>query len=32
PQVCVFAPVCGSAFAMEMNGDVYNCDHFVYPQ
>lgn len=31
-QVCVFSPVCGSAFAMEMNGDVYNCDHFVYPQ
>lgn len=32
PQVCVFASTCGSAFAMEMNGDVYNCDHFVYPQ
>ncbi|HAT2609447.1 TPA: anaerobic sulfatase maturase [Kluyvera intermedia] len=32
PQVCVFAPTCGSAFAMEMNGDVYNCDHYVYPQ
>lgn len=32
PQVCVFAPTCGSAFALEMNGDVYNCDHFVYPQ
>ena len=32
PQVCVFSPTCGSAFAMEMNGDLYNCDHFVYPQ
>ncbi|HGY1191948.1 anaerobic sulfatase maturase [Citrobacter sp. Cb008] len=32
PHVCVFSPTCGSAFAMEMNGDVYNCDHFVYPQ
>lgn len=32
PQVCVFAPECGSAFAMEMNGDVYNCDHFVHPE
>lgn len=32
PQVCVFAPTCGSTFAMEMNGDVYSCDHFVYPQ
>jgi len=32
PQVCIFAPQCGSAFAMEMNGDIYNCDHFVYPE
>jgi len=30
PQVCIFAPRCGSAFALEMNGDVYNCDHYVY--
>lgn len=31
PQVCVFAPTCGSAFAMEMNGDIYQCDHYVSP-
>ncbi|MET3066030.1 anaerobic sulfatase maturase [Atlantibacter hermannii] len=28
---CVFAPSCGSAFALEMNGDLYQCDHFVTP-
>jgi uncharacterized protein len=27
----VFAPTCGSALAVEHNGDVYSCDHFVYP-
>jgi uncharacterized protein len=32
PQsLCVFAPTCGSALAIEHNGDVYSCDHFVYP-
>jgi uncharacterized protein len=32
PQsLCVFAPKCGSALAVEHNGDVYSCDHFVYP-
>jgi uncharacterized protein len=32
PQsLCVFAPTCGSALAVEHNGDVYSCDHFVYP-
>jgi len=31
PQsLCVFAPTCGSALAMEHNGDLYSCDHFVY--
>ncbi|WP_312982820.1 anaerobic sulfatase maturase [Atlantibacter sp.] len=29
---CVFAPTCGSAFALELNGDLYQCDHFVSPQ
>lgn len=33
PQsLCVFAPTCGSAMAMEHNGDLYSCDHFVYPR
>lgn len=31
-QICVFSPQCGSAFALEANGDVYSCDHYVYPE
>jgi uncharacterized protein len=31
-SLCVFAETCGSALAMEHNGDVYSCDHYVYPQ
>ncbi len=31
-SLCVFAEKCGSALAMEHNGDVYSCDHYVYPQ
>ena len=31
-SLCVFKPTCGSALAMEHNGDVYSCDHFVYPE
>lgn len=30
-SLCVFARTCGSALAMEHNGDLYSCDHFVYP-
>ncbi len=29
--LCVFAETCGQALAMEHNGDLYACDHFVYP-
>lgn len=29
---CVVAPTCGSAIVLEHNGDVYSCDHFVYPE
>ncbi len=29
--LCVFGETCGSALAMEHNGDVYSCDHYVYP-
>lgn len=32
PSLCVFARKCGAALAMEHNGDVYSCDHFVYPE
>ena len=32
PQsLCVFKPTCGSALVLEHNGDLYSCDHFVYP-
>lgn len=30
--LCVFAPTCGNAGALEYNGDLYSCDHYVYPQ
>jgi uncharacterized protein len=32
PSLCVFRRTCGSALAMEHTGDVYSCDHFVYPE
>jgi uncharacterized protein len=32
PSLCVFRPTCGGAMAMEHNGDLYSCDHFVYPE
>ena len=31
PPLCVFAPTCGGAVALEHNGDVYSCDHYVEP-
>ena len=31
-SLCVFAEQCGGALAMEHNGDVYSCDHYVYPR
>ena len=31
-SLCVFAEKCGGALAMEHNGDVYSCDHYVYPR
>ncbi len=30
--VCSMNETCGDALVVEHNGDVYNCDHFVYPQ
>lgn len=32
PGVCVFSEKCGRALAVEHNGDVYSCDHYVYPR
>lgn len=30
--LCVFREVCGAALAIEHNGDLYSCDHYVYPE
>lgn len=30
--VCLFSENCGRALVLEHNGDVYSCDHFVYPE
>ncbi len=30
--LCVFSKTCGNALALEHNGDVYACDHFVLPR
>ncbi len=32
PSLCVFRETCGAALAIEHNGDLYSCDHFVYPE
>ena len=31
-HLCIHAPTCGYGPAMESNGDVYACDHFVEPR
>ncbi|MBM3264371.1 MAG: anaerobic sulfatase maturase [candidate division Zixibacteria bacterium] len=31
PGLCIFMETCGDALAMEHNGDLYSCDHFVEP-
>ena len=31
-QKCVTGEICGKALAVEHNGDLYSCDHFVYPK
>lgn len=32
PGVCTLGRSCGHAAVMEFNGDVYACDHFVFPE
>ena len=32
PGVCTLAETCGAAAAMEWNGDVFVCDHYVFPE
>jgi len=31
-SLCIFRPTCGEGVALEHNGDVYSCDHFVDPR
>lgn len=31
PGLCIFEETCGLGMAMEWNGDVYSCDHYVEP-
>lgn len=31
-QICVFHDLCGKALLMERDGNLYSCDHFVYPE
>ena len=31
PAICIFGETCGNALAMEHNGDLYSCDHYVEP-
>lgn len=32
PGLCVFSETCGLALALEHNGDLYSCDHYVEPE
>ena len=32
PAPCIFNETCGDALALEHNGDLYSCDHFVDPE
>ena len=31
-SLCSFSETCGDSLVLEHNGDVYSCDHFVYPE
>lgn len=32
PALCTYARECGNALVLEHNGDLYACDHYVYPE
>jgi uncharacterized protein len=31
PSLCIFSEACGACLALEHNGDLYSCDHYVQP-
>jgi len=31
-QICVYSEICGKGVALEHDGSVYSCDHYVYPE
>jgi uncharacterized protein len=31
-NLCIVSPTCGNALALEHNGDLYSCDHYVEPE
>lgn len=31
-SLCIYAETCGKGLALEHNGDLYACDHYVYPE
>jgi uncharacterized protein len=32
PRICVYSETCGNDLVIEHSGDVYSCDHYVYPE
>ena len=30
--LCIFGPICGKGVAIEHDGSIYSCDHYVYPE
>ncbi|MDO4697920.1 MAG: anaerobic sulfatase maturase [Pasteurellaceae bacterium] len=32
PSLCIFRKTCGDQMIIEQNGDIYSCDHYVYPE
>ncbi len=32
PSLCIFRKACGDQMIIEQNGDLYSCDHYVYPE
>lgn len=32
PSLCIFRQTCGDQMVIEQNGDIYSCDHYVYPE